>query len=82
MIFLAWSSTEAADGYGEGPWVSTFDLGHGLVLVDSEQTRSVVYHAVKHSLPPGTAVLVAPLDDAPKSKGLAPGAAAWLRTHR
>lgn len=62
----------------------TFDGAHvelrpGLYLVDTEATRSRLYHDVKHQLPTDTPLLVAPLADAPKFKGMASGALAWVR---
>ena len=62
-----------------GPWRAMFALRPGLVFVDSDQSRSVVYHALKDLLPPDSALLVAALDDVPKFKGMAPGALAWAR---
>lgn len=79
MIHLVWTAAPVEGGLGEGPWAETFPLADTLHLVDGEAGRSAVYHAVKHALPPGTALLVAPLDQLPKFKGLAPGALAWLR---
>lgn len=54
-------------------------LAPGLWLAHSEETRSGIYHRVKRLLPAGTPLLVAPLADHPKFKGMAPGALAWLR---
>lgn len=56
------------------------DVGHH--LVESDWTRSELYHHVKRSLPEGTAVLVAPLRDDPKFKGQRAGVLAWLRDGR
>jgi hypothetical protein len=63
----------------EGPWVGIHPLDGGLLLIDSEQRRSVVYHALKRHLPRGTAVLVAELDRVPKLAHMAPGALRWAR---
>ncbi|QYG91092.1 hypothetical protein HC251_00675 [Iamia sp. SCSIO 61187] len=82
MLYLAWEETGELDGPVEGPWEEVVRLRPGLLLLDSPATRSVVYHAVKHQLPEGTALLVAPLADAPKMKGMAEGTAAWLRDRR
>ena len=81
MLYLAWEETGDLDASVEGPWEDAIELRPGLLLLDSTATRSVVYHAVKHQLPEGTALLVAPLADAPKMKGMAEGTTAWLR-HR
>jgi hypothetical protein len=49
-------------------------------MVRSERTLSRLYHAIKYQLPPDTALMVAPLAEAPKFKGMAEGALKWLRT--
>jgi hypothetical protein len=66
-------------GSAPGPWGEIRVLRPGLVLVDSDQPRSTVYHAVKAELPAGSALLVAQLHEVPKFKGMAPGTLAWLR---
>jgi len=53
-------------------------LGSGLYLAATPRTRSQLYHAVKRRTVPRR-LLVAPLADAPKFKGMEPGALAWLR---
>ena len=78
MDYLAWVDDDL-DAVPEGPWEDGFVLRPGLLLLRSEETRSAVYHAVKWSIPDGRAVLVAPLADEPKAKGMAPGLQAWLR---
>lgn len=79
MLYLAWEETGAVDATVEGPWEDAVRLRPGLLLLDSSATRSVVYHALKHHLPEGTALLVAPLSAPPKMKGMAPGSTIWLR---
>ena len=54
------------------------ELAPGLYLTESSRTRSQVYHAIKWRLNPGK-LLVAPLADDPKFKGMAPGVLSWLR---
>jgi hypothetical protein len=54
------------------------ELAPGLFLVRSARTRSQLYHALKRRFAPDR-LLVAPLSAAPKFKGMAPGALAWLR---
>ncbi|WP_372016412.1 hypothetical protein [Pseudoxanthomonas sp. 10H] len=53
-------------------------LAPGLYLVASTRTRSELYHAVKWLRHPSR-LLVAPLADGPKFKGMMPGALGWLR---
>lgn len=81
VLYVAWEETGAVDATVEGPWEDAVLLRPGLLLLDSAATRSVVYHALKHHLPEDTSLLVAPLADAPKMKGMSPGATTWLR-HR
>ena len=78
MIYLAWCDADPGGGL-EGPWIEVRPVQSGLVLVESEESRSVVYHALKHQLPAGTALLVTDLERVPKAKGLEPGSIAWLR---
>ena len=78
MLYLA--DLDGHDVAGAaGPWRETFALKPGLLLVDSEQTRSVVYHALKDLLPRDTPLLVAVIDEVPKFKGMTPGALVWAR---
>lgn len=82
MLYLAYlDGADLADD-AAGPWRDTFRMRRGLLLVDSDQSRSVVYHALKAEIPAGTALLVAALDEAPKFKGMAPGALAWVRSRK
>jgi hypothetical protein len=60
------------------PGDDVFTLGPGLFLIQSGATRSQVYHAIKRACAPD-ALLVAPLDAAPKFKGYESGALTWLR---
>ena len=54
-------------------------LTPSLFLVRSTLTRSGLYHAVKRRNAP-TALLVAPLEEAPKFKGMNEGSLKWLRS--
>ena len=49
------------------------ELMDGLYLIRTEQTRSQLYHAIKRKLDPNR-LLVAPLSDPPKFKGMNAGA--------
>jgi hypothetical protein len=75
-IFLAWTAAEVPVET-LGPWRELWPAAPGLLLVDSDDTLSRVYHELKWSLPDGTALAVVPIDAAPKAKGLAPGTQAW-----
>lgn len=80
---MAWTSAdlEQLDPSGDlvGPWREVVVAASGLAYVDSDETLSRVYHALKWSLPEGVALVVAPVADLPKAKGLAPGTNSWLR---
>ena len=77
-VFLAWTSAEVP-GDLTGPWEEVRDAAPGLLLVSSTETLSRVYHELKWALPEGAPLLVGPLTDRPKLKGLRPGTQAWLR---
>ncbi|MFC6286366.1 hypothetical protein ACFP3Q_18055 [Nocardioides sp. GCM10027113] len=77
-VFLAWTSAEPPDDL-PGPWQEVRRAAPGLLLVESNDTLSRVYHELKWSLPDGTALMVVPLQDRPKLKGLADGTQTWLR---
>lgn len=53
---------------------AVFALDARIWLIETKLTRSRLYHQLKWRLPVGAALLVAPLADAPKFKGMAPGA--------
>lgn len=79
VIYLAELGGNDVDAHAPGPWLEIFELREGLVLVESEESRSAVYHALKAELPEGSPLLVAQLREPPKMKGMAPGAVAWAR---
>lgn len=60
---------------------SLVPLAPGLYLAESTQPRSRLYHAIKRRHAPRR-LLVAPLADDPKFKGMQPGALSWLRARR
>ena len=82
-VYVAWTSADLhqLDPSRDlaGPWREVIVAAAGLAFVDSDDTLSRVYHALKWSLPDRVAVVVAPLADLPKAKGLAPGTNSWLR---
>lgn len=86
-VYLAWTSSDLRDLDPSqdlsGPWREVVVAAGGLAFVDSDDTLSQVYHALKWLLPDGAALAVAPVADQPKAKGLAPGTNSWLRAkHR
>jgi hypothetical protein len=81
VLYLAYLDGHDLGDDLEGPWREVRSLRPGLLFVDSEQSRSVVYHALKHELPPDTPLLVATMSEVPKFKGMAPGSLAWARAN-
>jgi hypothetical protein len=79
MIYLADVGVHDLGPAPTGPWREAVTLRPGLLLIDSDQSRSTVYHAVKDQLPAGSPLLVAQLHEVPKFKGMAAGTLAWLR---
>ena len=79
MLYLVWHEPDREIGQELAQALDRFELAPGLLIVDSELTRSKLYHQVKWALPRGTALLVAPLADAPKFKGMEEGALKWVR---
>lgn len=77
-VYLAWTSAPVPDDL-PGPWTEVRRAAPGLLLVDSDDTLSRVYHELKWSLPDDCPLLVAPLAERPKLKGLAAGTQTWLR---
>jgi hypothetical protein len=82
-VYIAWTSADLGqlDPPRDlaGPWREVVVASAGLAFVDSDETLSAVYHALKWSLPDSVALAVAPVADLPKAKGLAPGTHSWLR---
>ena len=76
-VYLAWTSEPPEDL--DGPWEEARQIAPGLLLLESTETLSVVYHAVKWALPQHASLIVSPVDRTPKSRGMAPGTTSWLR---
>jgi hypothetical protein len=76
-VYLAWTSEPPEDL--DGPWVEARQVAPGVLVLESPETLSVVYHALKWALPQHASLLVSPVDRMPKSRGLTPGTTAWLR---
>lgn len=64
-----------------GPWREVIEVGSGLMVLESDESLSRVYHEVKWLLPDGCPLLVAPLAERPKARGVTSGTVSWLR-HR
>lgn len=79
MVYLAYVDGHELGTSVAGPWREIVALRPGLLFVDSDQSRSTVYHALKDALPAGTPLLVTELREVPKFKGMAGGTLAWVR---
>ena len=77
-LYLVWHEPERTIEPEVGLALDRFELRAGLIIVDSALTRSKLYHQVKWALPAGTALLVAPLSEPPKFKGMEAGALSWI----
>ncbi len=76
-VYLAWTSEDLPDL--EGPWHEARLVAPGLVAVDSTESLSAVYHAIKWSLEGEASLIVVPVHQTPKSRGMAAGTTRWLR---
>jgi len=81
-VYLAWlGDPSAVDAVmtAPGPWREVIEAGPGLLVVESDDTLSRVYHEVKWLLPDDCALLVAPVAERPKARGVTGGTVSWLR---
>lgn len=79
-VHLAWTSEDLPDLADiEGPWHEALLVAPGLIAVESTESLSAVYHAIKWSLRRKASLIVVPLHQTPKSRGMAPGTTTWLR---
>jgi hypothetical protein len=82
-VYVVWTSADLHELDPSrdlaGPWREVIVAAGALAFIDSGDTLSRVYHALKWSLPDGAALAVASTADQPKAKGLAPGTNTWLR---
>lgn len=62
-----------------GPWREVIEAGPGLLVVETGETVSRVFHEIKWLLPDDCALLVAPVGERPKARGVTPGTVSWLR---
>lgn len=79
MLYLAAHDGLELDDPPHGPWQEVRVLRPGLALVRSDQSRSVVYHALKDLGSRDASLLVVTCSEVPKMKGMSPGSVAWAR---
>jgi hypothetical protein len=77
-VYVAWTS-EPPEPDLTGPWSELRVAAPGLLLIESTESLSRVFHELKWALPEGTPLFVAPLAATPKLRGLAEGTLSWLR---
>ncbi len=77
-VYVAWVSAAPEPGL-PGPWVELRVAAPGLLLIESDDTLSRVFHELKWALPEDAALFVAPLAATPKLRHLEAGTLTWLR---
>jgi hypothetical protein len=77
-VYVAWVA-EAPEPDLPGPWVELRVVAPGLLLIESDETLSRVFHELKWALPEDAALFVAPLAATPKLRHLEAGTLSWLR---
>ena len=77
-VYVAWTS-ELPEENLPGPWTEIRVAAPGLLLIESEDTLSRVFHELKWALSEESALFVAPVAATPKLRGLAAGTLSWLR---
>jgi hypothetical protein len=81
-VCLAWLGDPAqahAVIASPGPWTEMIEVGSGLLVLETDETLSRVYHEIKWLLPEDCPLLVTPVAERPKARGLTEGAVSWLR---
>lgn len=77
-VYVAWTPELPATDL-PGPWSELRTAGPGLLLVESTETLSRVFHELKWALAQDAPLFVAPVAATPKLRGLEPGTLDWLR---
>ena len=77
-VYVAWTP-DLPEATLPGPWIEQRAAAPGLLLVESHDTLSRVFHELKWALPEDAPLFVAPLAGTPKLRGLASGTLSWLR---
>jgi hypothetical protein len=77
-VYVAWTS-ELPEENLPGPWTEIRAAAPGLLLIESEDTLSRVFHELKWALSQDSPLFVAPVAMTPKLRGLAAGTLSWLR---
>ena len=78
-VYLAYFDPGGADMDGFMQETVQKKLAENLYFIESDETRSRLYHRIKRYLTEDAPLLVAPLDQAPKFKSMEDGALKWTR---
>jgi hypothetical protein len=78
-VYVAWAPDLPPLADLAGPWTELKLAAPGLLLVESDDTLSRVFHELKWALPQDAPLFVAPVGDRPKLRHLADGTLGWLR---
>jgi hypothetical protein len=79
LVWLGDAAQADVVGASPGPWRRPIEAGSGLLVLETDETVSRVYHELKWLLPDDCALLVAPLESRPKARGVTRGTVRWLR---
>ncbi len=79
MIYLAHTAADPDQVLAAGLADDLVELTPGLLAVDTDASRSKLYHGLKRLQPERAPLLVTVLADVPKLKGMTAGSTAWLR---
>jgi hypothetical protein len=77
-VYVAWTPQLPQENL-PGPWTEIRVAAPGLLLLESEETLSRVFHELKWALSEDAPLFVAPVAATPKLRDLAPGTLSWLR---
>jgi hypothetical protein len=77
-VYVAWVS-ELPEPHLRGPWAEVRVAAPGLLLIDSDDTLSRVFHELKWALSEDAQLFVAPVAATPKLRGVEAGTLSWLR---
>jgi len=78
-VYVAWAPDLPAIADLAGPWTELKLAAPGLLLVESDDTLSRVFHELKWALPENAPLFVVPSAATPKLRHLADGTLSWLR---
>ena len=78
--YLAHTSVKPAAVLADGLGEDCFELVGRLLVIDTQLSRSTLYHRLKALQDAEDPLMVSELHEVPKLKGMSPGSVAWLRS--